>query len=67
MAANRGAPKVGWCWARNPHTWLGVCLDRGRLTPGISGLFQSHGQVDSESFEISEDELLQPLIHGRLR
>lgn len=22
-AANRGAPKVGWCWARNRHTWLG--------------------------------------------
>jgi hypothetical protein len=21
--ANRGAPKVGWCWARNRHTWLG--------------------------------------------
>ena len=20
---NRGAPKVGWCWARNRHTWLG--------------------------------------------
>ncbi|GAB2531153.1 DUF5701 family protein [Paramicrobacterium agarici] len=19
----RGAPKVGWCWARNRHTWLG--------------------------------------------
>jgi len=22
-AANRGAPKVGWCWADNRHTWLG--------------------------------------------
>jgi hypothetical protein len=22
-AANRGAPKVGWCWAGNRHTWLG--------------------------------------------
>lgn len=22
-AGNRGAPKVGWCWARNRHTWLG--------------------------------------------
>ena len=21
--ANRGAPKVGWCWAGNRHTWLG--------------------------------------------
>ncbi|HZI97726.1 MAG TPA: DUF5701 family protein, partial [Actinomycetales bacterium] len=21
--ANRGAPKLGWCWAGNRHTWLG--------------------------------------------
>jgi hypothetical protein len=22
--ANRNAPKVGWCWAGNRHTWLGM-------------------------------------------
>jgi hypothetical protein len=22
-AANRDAPKIGWCWAGNRHTWLG--------------------------------------------
>jgi hypothetical protein len=22
--ARRGAPKVGWCWAGNRHTWLGM-------------------------------------------
>ena len=22
-ATNRDAPKVGWCWAGNRHTWLG--------------------------------------------
>ena len=22
-AARKGAPKVGWCWSRNHHTWLG--------------------------------------------
>lgn len=21
---SRNAPKLGWCWAGNPHTWLGV-------------------------------------------
>lgn len=21
---NNGAPKVGWCWAGNRHTWLGI-------------------------------------------
>jgi hypothetical protein len=20
---SKGAPKLGWCWAGNPHTWLG--------------------------------------------
>lgn len=23
-SANAGAPKVGWCWAGNRHTWLGL-------------------------------------------
>jgi uncharacterized protein DUF5701 len=34
-AANRDAPKVGWCWAGNRHTWLGFASagDRGPL-PG---------------------------------
>ncbi len=27
-AENRGAPKVGWCWARNRHTWLGFASTR---------------------------------------
>lgn len=27
--ANRGAPKVGWCWARNRHTWLGFASTSG--------------------------------------
>jgi hypothetical protein len=21
---SKGAPKLGWCWAGNPHTWLGL-------------------------------------------
>ncbi|WFF07707.1 DUF5701 family protein [Micromonospora sp. WMMD1076] len=20
---SQGAPKLGWCWFGNPHTWLG--------------------------------------------
>lgn len=28
--ANRGAPKVGWCWARNRHTWLGFASTTDR-------------------------------------
>lgn len=27
---NRGAPKVGWCWAGNRHTWLGFASADGR-------------------------------------
>ena len=25
-----GAPKLGWCWAGNPHTWLGMASAGGR-------------------------------------
>lgn len=28
--ARRGAPKVGWCWAANRHTWLGFASAAGR-------------------------------------
>jgi hypothetical protein len=26
------APKLGWCWDRNPHTWLGSASAGTRLT-----------------------------------
>jgi len=26
----KGAPKLGWCWAGNRHTWLGFASARGR-------------------------------------
>jgi hypothetical protein len=29
-AHNRNAPKVGWCWAGNRHTWLGFAAAAGR-------------------------------------
>jgi len=25
------APKLGWCWDGNPHTWLGVASAGGRV------------------------------------
>ena len=28
--ANRNAPKVGWCWAGNRHTWLGFASAASR-------------------------------------
>ncbi|MDV8001159.1 DUF5701 family protein [Rhodococcus sp. IEGM 1408] len=31
---NKGAPKVGWCWAGNHHTWLGFASTSGRMGPG---------------------------------
>jgi len=30
-AARRGAPKLGWCWAGNHHTWLGCASAAGRV------------------------------------
>jgi hypothetical protein len=28
---SKGAPKLGWCWAGNPHTWLGSASCAGRI------------------------------------
>ncbi|HEX7188934.1 MAG TPA: DUF5701 family protein [Actinomycetes bacterium] len=28
---SKGAPKLGWCWAGNPHTWLGSASCGGRV------------------------------------
>lgn len=30
-AERRGAPKVGWCWWGNRHTWLGFASAAGRV------------------------------------
>jgi hypothetical protein len=27
---SKGAPRLGWCWAGNPHTWLGAASAGGR-------------------------------------
>jgi hypothetical protein len=27
---SKGHPKLGWCWAGNPHTWLGTASCRSR-------------------------------------
>jgi len=36
--ARRGAPKVGWCWAGNRHTWLGFASAAGRTAvPFVAG------------------------------
>ena len=32
-ADRKGAPKVGWCWAGNRHTWLGFASAQHRLSP----------------------------------
>ena len=28
---SKGAPRLGWCWAGNPHTWLGAASAGGRI------------------------------------
>jgi len=33
MWISEGRPKLGWCWDRNPHTWLGTASCAGRVTP----------------------------------
>nr|WP_306254348.1 DUF5701 family protein [Ornithinimicrobium cryptoxanthini] len=35
--SRKGAPKVGWCWAGNRHTWLGIASVGGRTaSPTVS-------------------------------
>ncbi|MCW2557782.1 MAG: hypothetical protein JWP55_1746 [Mycobacterium sp.] len=36
-AGNENAPKVGWCWAGNRHTWLGFASAAGRRAVGEVG------------------------------
>lgn len=33
----RGAPKVGWCWWRNRHTWLGFASAADRVAVPVAG------------------------------
>lgn len=30
---SQNAPKLGWCWEGNPHTWLGMASAGDRLAP----------------------------------
>jgi uncharacterized protein DUF5701 len=32
---SKGAPRLGWCWAGNPHTWLGSASCAGRVAPSL--------------------------------
>lgn len=42
-ATNRNAPKVGWCWAGNRHTWLGFAsAARRRSLPSAGPLAEAH-------------------------
>lgn len=31
---SKGAPRLGWCWAGNPHSWLGAASAGGRRSAG---------------------------------
>ena len=30
---SKGAPRLGWCWQGNPHSWLGAASAAQRLAP----------------------------------
>jgi Family of unknown function (DUF5701) len=30
---SKGAPRLGWCWLNNPHSWLGSASAEARLSP----------------------------------
>ncbi len=31
---SEGAPRLGWCWEENPHTWLGAGSAAARYGSG---------------------------------
>jgi hypothetical protein len=33
---SKGSPKLGWCWAGNPHTWLGSASCGSRIGPATA-------------------------------
>ena len=35
---SKGAPRLGWCWDGNPHTWLGSASALGRYEAGSAGV-----------------------------
>ena len=37
-----GAPKLGWCWAGNPHTWLGSASCASRAGGGVRLALAAH-------------------------
>ncbi|MEU7023831.1 DUF5701 family protein [Streptomyces sp. NPDC046203] len=43
----RNAPKVGWCWAGNRHTWLGFASATGRRSGGSAGSAGAAGSPSS--------------------
>src|SRR5207247_6768332 len=51
----RNAPKVGWCWAGNRHTWLGFGSAAGRTRlPGKAA--EGSGAVDEPGFGTNRDK-----------
>ncbi|MFT0849106.1 DUF5701 family protein [Actinomycetaceae bacterium L2_0104] len=47
-AENKNAPKLGWCWWNNRHTWLGIAHASGRVAP----------EVEEARIVVPQDDLL---------
>ena len=50
MWISERAPKLGWCWDGNPHTWLGMASAGARV-----GVISSHiaAQIDDDSITVT--------------
>ena len=65
-------PKLGWCWAGNPHTWLGSASCAERIGPDsavveadLDEAVLRAGALDAEGGEDEVVEARRPLDVGR--
>jgi hypothetical protein len=60
---SQGAPKLGWCWYGNPHTWLGPAgTRRPRLTLGNRRGGGGPGRLAGSTTELSTGLIGSPQV-----
>ena len=63
---SEGRPKLGWCWDRNPHTWLGTASCAGASDAGSRRLAGSelgeHAPVVGRDPDLGDAVARDPVV-----